>query len=96
MSDADGVPLSNPFPLGSDLWGRGRGREEERKAVNPEVTDDSMETVSSRRHRSHTRRNSQTLWQYAQGLHLSNSVLGGGSGHKVPPLSKKLFAVDTC
>lgn len=48
MSDADGVPLSNPFPLGSDLWGRGRGREEERKAVNPEVTDDSMETVSSR------------------------------------------------
>ena len=78
------------------LWAQIYGDEEEEERKNPEVTDDSMETVSSRRHRSHTRRNSQTLWQYAQGLHLSNSVLGGGSGHKVPPLSKKLFAVDTC
>lgn len=65
-----------------------------------EMVDDFKETVSSNHIRTDAHMKSQHLWQHTQDICRFKPdkflVLRRPSGHKVPTLTKKLFAVGTC
>lgn len=42
-----------------------------------------------------TQMNLQRLWQHAQHLHRHNPRTKKGSGYKIPPFTKKVFAIDS-
>ena len=64
------------------------------------MVDDSKETASFRHNMTDTHKNSQRLSQHAQDTHRFKSdripELGRINGHKVPPITKNLFVIDTC
>ena len=102
MSERHGIaqPKWDVFnkPLPSRL--RGLWRRAEGKAVRARVMDVTKEIDSSRHYSTNAQMNSQMLWEHAQDLHRFKSeripALAREGGLGVPPLTKKLFAVDTC
>lgn len=85
------------LPLRLRDLGRGGNRETVRVRGGGWV---SKETESSRHSRSDAHKNSQRLWQDTQNLHIlksnKNPSTERGSRHKVPPLTKRLFAIGNC
>ena len=64
------------------------------------LQEDLNQHTSSKSSRTDAYMSSKRTWQHTQDLHRCKpdwvSALRGGSGHGVPPLTKKLFAIDTC
>lgn len=89
--------LSNPSPWGPKIYMKEGG---ESFMSQKWQMDNSEETESSRLHMTDVRVNSQRWWRHAQGSHKSkpdhSPELREASGCKVPPLTEKLFAIETC
>lgn len=80
-----------PLPQGSGTY----AEEDMERLLEAEVVDDSKEIVSSRHNRTDAHTNPQRL-EVSQVKAAQGPSLRRGSGHRVPSLTKKLCAVDTC
>ena len=70
------------------------------KDCKSHIMNVSKETASSRHNRTDTGKDSQRLWHHTQDLLRFKThvfpTLRRESGQKATPLTKKLFAIDTC
>lgn len=84
----------NPLFLGSGIY----AEEESSRLLESEVVDGSKETVFHR-HMIGTHMNSKRQWQNNKTCTYKLykiPALRKESGYKVPPLTKKIFIIDTC